>query len=197
MDIVNIADLAGFLFLGFGLLDGYRKGLVKKGASLLFAVGSLFLVYLISPYVENFLRQILPSFLNLDNISVDNDLYRLVMLSGFQDQAEEYVRILAARVISLVATYVVVRLILRTAMSSLRVLTRVPGLSFLNRLAGAAFGLLQQMLVLWILFLIVAIFSYTSWGGAAYKIINQSVWLSELYNNNLLLLVGMLLMFHI
>ena len=28
MDIVNIADLAGFLFLGFGLLDGYRKGLV-------------------------------------------------------------------------------------------------------------------------------------------------------------------------
>ena len=34
MDIVNIADLAGFLFLGFGLLDGYRKGLVKKGASL-------------------------------------------------------------------------------------------------------------------------------------------------------------------
>ena len=47
MDIVNIADLAGFLFLGFGLLDGYRKGLVKKGASLLFAVGSLFLVYLI------------------------------------------------------------------------------------------------------------------------------------------------------
>ena len=197
MDIVNIADLAGFLFLGFGLLDGYRKGLVKKGASLLFAVGSLFLVYLISPYVENFLRQILPSFLNLDNISVDNDLYRLVMLSGFQDQAEEYVRILAARVISLVATYVVVRLILRTDMSSLRVLTKVPGLSFLNRLAGAAFGLLQQMLVLWILFLIVAIFSYTSWGGAAYKIINQSVWLSELYNNNLLLLVGMLLMFHI
>ena len=193
MDIVNIADLAGFLFLGFGLLDGYRKGLVKKGASLLFTVGSLFLVYLISPYVENFLRQILPSFLNLDNISVDNDLYRLVMLSGFQDQAEEYVRILAARVISLVATYVVVRLILRTAMSSLRVLTKVPGLSFLNRLAGAAFGLL----VLWILFLIVAIFSYTSWGGAAYKIINQSVWLSELYNNNLLLLVGMLLMFHI
>lgn len=197
MDIVNIADLAGFLFLGFGLLDGYRKGLVKKGASLLFTVGSLFLVYLISPYVENFLRQILPSFLNLDNISVDNDLYRLVMLSGFQDQAEEYVRILAARVISLVATYVVVRLILRTAMSSLRVLTKVPGLGFLNRLAGAAFGLLQQMLVLWILFLIVAIFSYTSWGGAAYKIINQSVWLSELYNNNLLLLVGMLLMFHI
>ena len=193
MDIVNIADLAGFLFLGFGLLDGYRKGLVKKGASLLFTVGSLFLVYLISPYV----RQILPSFLNLDNISVDNDLYRLVMLSGFQDQAEEYVRILAARVISLVATYVVVRLILRTAMSSLRVLTKVPGLSFLNRLAGAAFGFLQQMLVLWILFLIVAIFSYTSWGGAAYKIINQSVWLSELYNNNLLLLVGMLLMFHI
>ena len=197
MDIVNIADLAGFLFLGFGLLDGYRKGLVKKGASLLFTVGSLFLVYLISPYVENFLHQILPSFLNLDNISVDNDLYRLVMLSGFQDQAEEYVRILAARVISLVATYVVVRLILRTAMSSLYVLTIVQGLSFLNRLAGAAFGLLQQMLVLWILFLIVAIFSYTSWGGAAYKIINQSVWLSELYNNNLLLLVGMLLMFHI
>ena len=39
MDIVNIADLAGFLFLGFVLLDGYRKGLVKKGASILFNLG--------------------------------------------------------------------------------------------------------------------------------------------------------------
>ena len=35
MDIVNIADLAGFLFLGFGLLDGYRKGLVKKAVQTL------------------------------------------------------------------------------------------------------------------------------------------------------------------
>lgn len=197
MDIVNIADLAGFLFLGFRPAGWLSKGAGEKGGIPSLHRRLPFSCVSDLSLCGEFFAPDPAVILNLDNISVDNDLYRLVMLSGFQDQAEEYVRILAARVISLVATYVVVRLILRTAMSSLRLLTKVPGLSFLNRLAGAAFGLLQQMLVLWILFLIVAIFSYTSWGGAAYKIINQSVWLSELYNNNLLLLVGMLLMFHI
>lgn len=194
---INIADIAGFLFLGLGLMDGYRKGLVKKGTSLLVTAGSLVLVYLISPVVESLLRQILPVFLDLDKLSANNDLYRLIVLSGFHDRAEEYVQLLAARVISLVVTYVVMRVILGTVISSLHLLAKVPGLSLLNRLAGAAFGLLQQILILWLLFLVVAVFSYTFWGGVAYNVISQSAYLSQLYDNNLLLLIGMFFMIHI
>ncbi|MDO4261300.1 MAG: CvpA family protein [Eubacteriales bacterium] len=192
MKTVNPADVLGILFLGYGLLDGYRKGLVKKGTALLVSLATLLAVYAASPYVEAFLRQILPDFLSLEQAGTDSELYRMLVLSGFREQAEEYVQILAARVIALVLTYAVVRLILRTAVLSLEILTKVPGLSLLNRLAGAAFGLTQQLVTLWILFLIVAIFSASAWGSVLYETIQSSAWMSGLYENNLLLLFGIL-----
>lgn len=194
METLNAADLLGLLFLGFGLLDGYRKGLVKKGASLAITLVTLFVVYAASPYVEVFFRGILPETLLPEQLAgTDNEIYRMLLLGGFGDMAEEYMHILVARVLAVVVTYIVVKLILRTIVLSAEILTKVPGLSLLNRLMGAAFGVFQQLLTLWLFFLVVAIFSTTSWGGALYHLIQESMFMSNLYENNLLLLVGILL----
>lgn len=194
METLNAADLLGLLFLGFGLLDGYRKGLVKKGASLAITLVTLLVVYVASPYVEVFFRGILPETLLPERLAgTDNEIYRMLLLGGLGDMAEEYMHILVARVLAIVVTYIIVKLILRTIVLSAEILTKVPGLSLLNRLMGAAFGVLQQLLTLWLLFLVVAIFSSTSWGGALYHLIRESMLMSNLYENNLLLLIGILL----
>jgi len=194
METLNIADALGILFLGFGILDGFRKGLIKKGTSLVITLVTLLVVYVASPYVETFFRGILPaSLLPEQLLNTDNEIYRMLLLGGFGDMAENYMHILAARILAVVATYIVVRLFLRTVVLSLEILTRVPGLSFLNRLMGACFGLIQQLLTIWIFFLVIAIFSTTSWGGALYHLIQSSMWMSWLYENNLLLLIGILL----
>ena len=31
MEGINAADILGIVFLGYGIIDGYRKGFVKKG----------------------------------------------------------------------------------------------------------------------------------------------------------------------
>lgn len=193
-----MADCLGGLFLLFGIWDGFRKGLVKKGTSLVITLVTLFVVYLASPYVEVFFRGILPSALGLENlVGSDSEIYKMLLLSGFEEQVEEYVQTFAARVLALVVTYIVVRLLLRTVFLSLEVLVKVPGLSLLNRLAGAGFGLIQQLLFLWLLFLLVAIFSSTSWGAFLYQAIQDGVWMKILYENNLLFLIGILLIFKI
>lgn len=193
-----MADCLGGLFLLFGIWDGFRKGLVKKGTSLVITLVTLFVVYLASPYVEAFFRGILPSALELENlVGSDSEIYKMLLLSGFEEQVEEYVQMFAARVLALVVTYIVVRLLLRTVFLSLEVLVKVPGLSLLNRLAGAGFGLIQQLLFLWLLFLLVAIFSSTSWGAFLYQAIQDGVWMKILYENNLLFLIGILLIFKI
>lgn len=193
-----MADCLGGLFLLFGIWDGFRKGLVKKGTSLVITLVTLFVVYLASPYVEAFFRGILPSALELENlVGSDSEIYKMLLLSGFEEQVEEYVQTFAARVLALVVTYIVVRLLLRTVFLSLEVLVKVPGLSLLNRLAGAGFGLIQQLLFLWLLFLLVAIFSSTSWGAFLYQAIQDGVWMKILYENNLLFLIGILLIFKI
>jgi hypothetical protein len=167
---------------------------VKKGTSLVVTLVTLFAVYMVSPYMESFFRKILPASLLPEKITGTNsELYQMLLLGGFQDAAENYVHILAARVLALVFTYIVVRILLRTLFFSLRVLTKVPGLSFLNRMAGVGFGFVQQVLLLWLLFLVIAIFSGTSWGAVLDQCIKDSVCMSILYENNLLFLVAILL----
>lgn len=198
METINMADCLGGLFLAFGIWDGFRKGFVKKGTSLVITLVTLFVVYLASPYVETFFRGILPSALALENlVGSDSEIYKMLLLSGFEEQIESYVQTFAARVLALVVTYIVVRLFLRTIFLSLEVLAKVPGLSLLNRLVGAGFGLVLQLLFLWLLFLLVAIFSSTSWGAFLYQTIQDSMWIKILYENNLLFLIGILLIFRI
>lgn len=189
-----MADLAGILFLGFGILDGYRKGLVKKGMSLAITLATLFMVYIASPYVLSFIEGILPRALSIENLAgTDSEVYKILILSGFGEEADAYVRMFVARLLAMAVTYIVVKVILRTVLLSLELLVKVPGLSLVNRLLGAGVGLAQQMLTLWVLFLVLLIFEGTGWGEAATQWIRQSVLLEYLYENNLLLLAGVLL----
>lgn len=49
--------LAVLVLLGFSVVDGYRKGFVKEVVSVLLVLISVVLVWLINPYVNQFLRE--------------------------------------------------------------------------------------------------------------------------------------------
>ncbi len=194
MEMWNPADIFGIVFLGYGILDGYRKGLLKKGISLAATVGTLVVVYMASPYVAQFIEGILPGVLSLEQITgTDSEIYQILILSGFGELAESYVYSFVSRVLAAVVTFAVVRILLMTLTMSLNVLVKVPGLSLLNRLLGAALGLAQQLLLIWIFFLVVSIFGHTGWGEVLFRMIQESMLLGYLYENNLLLLLGILL----
>jgi len=198
MGTVNMADCLGGLFLIIGIWDGFRRGFVKKGTSLVITLVTLFVVYLAAPFVERFFQGVLPSALALENlVGSDSEIYRMLLLSGFEEQAEAYVQLFAARALSLSVTYIIARIFLRTFFLSLEMLVKVPGLSFVNRLMGAGFGLVQQLLLLWLFLLLVAIFSSTPWGVYLYEAVQESAWMSVLYENNLLFFVGILLILKI
>jgi len=194
MENINIADVLGTLFLAYGVLDGYRKGFVKKGILFASSILTLVIVYIASPYVAGFFRGILPSAFSLENVlGTDSGIYTMLILSGLGNEAENYMYVLASRILAVAVTYIIVRILFRTLLFSLEILTKVPGLSFMNRMAGAAFGLLQQLLIAWLLLLVVAVLSMTPWGAALYEGIRSSIVLSFLYDHNLLLLIGVVL----
>ncbi len=194
MENINIADVLGTLFLAYGVIDGYRKGFVKKGILFASSILTLVIVYMASPYVAGFFREILPSAFSLENVlGTDSGIYTMLVLSGLGNEAENYMYVMASRILSVAVTYIIVRILFRTLLFSLEILTKVPGLSFLNRMAGAAFGLFQQLLIAWLLLLVVAVLSMTPWGAALYEWIRSSMVLSFLYDHNLLLLIGVVL----
>ena len=194
MENMNVADVLGTLFLIYGVIDGYRKGFVKKGILFASSILTLVIVYMASPYVAGFFRKILPSAFSLENVlGTDSGIYTMLVLSGLGNEAENYMYVMASRILAVAVTYIIVRILLRTLLFSLEILTKVPGLSFINRMAGAAFGLLQQLLIAWLLLLVVAVLSMTPWGASLYEWIRSSVVLSFLYDHNLLLLIGVVL----
>ena len=194
MENMNVADVLGTLFLIYGVIDGYRKGFVKKGILFASSILTLVIVYMASPYVAGFFREILPSAFSLENVlGTDSGIYTMLVLSGLGNEAENYMYVMASRILAVAVTYIIVRILLRTLLFSLEILTKVPGLSFINRMAGAAFGLLQQLLIAWLLLLVVAVLSMTPWGASLYEWIRSSMVLSFLYDHNLLLLIGVVL----
>lgn len=194
MGMFSLADIMGVLFLGYGIVDGYRKGIIKKGISLAASLGTLLVVYIASPYVAEFIAGILPGALSLEQITgTDSEIYQILVLSGFGELAESYVYAFVSRVLAVAVTFAVLRILLGTLSISLNILAKVPGLSLLNRLLGASLGFLQQLLILWLFFLVVSVFAHTGWGGTLSLAIRESVWMGYLYENNLLLLLGILL----
>lgn len=190
----NLADTLGLIFLGYGVLDGYRKGFVRKGISLAASLATLAAVYFLSPAVAQFIRELLPNVLSLENLAgPDSEIFQMLFLSGFGELAEEYIYGFASRVLAWIVTYAVAKILLRTLLLSLELMVKVPGLGLLNRLTGSAFGLLQQLLTVWMFFLVLAILGHTEWGQAVRQTVQESMWIGYLYDNNLLLLLGILL----
>ena len=126
----NLADIFGVIFLALGIWDGYKKGLVKKGMSLAITLAAFLVVYMAAPSVEAFFRSVLPEALSFENLVEDGgDIYETLFLSGLKEQAAEYVTMFAARILSLVVTYIVARLLLRLLFVPLEALVKVPGLT--------------------------------------------------------------------
>lgn len=66
----------------------------------------------------------------------------------------------------------------------LDILSRLPVIHQINTLAGAAFGMLEGMMVLWIIFVILTMLGSTEFGQEVLTLISENDFLSLLYDNN-------------
>ena len=68
----------------------------------------------------------------------------------------------------------------------LDVLSKRPVIHQLNTLAGAAFGALEGLMIVWIFFIILTMFASTEFGQNVFAMIGESEFLGYLYDHNVL-----------
>lgn len=68
----------------------------------------------------------------------------------------------------------------------LDVLSKLPVIHQLNTLAGAAFGALEGLMIVWIFFIILTMFASTEFGQNVFTMIGESELLGYLYDHNIL-----------
>ncbi|MGL5436587.1 MAG: CvpA family protein [Lachnospiraceae bacterium] len=115
----------------------------------------------------------------------NNEVYRMLGVDAFLDYISAYVANMVLTVIGSVLLFIIVFIALQLLMRWLDLIARIPIIAGLNQIAGALLGGIQGLLILWFCCLVVSVCSGTTWASAVIEQINQSVWLSFLYRNNI------------
>lgn len=116
----------------------------------------------------------------------NSEVYRLLGVDTFLDYVGNYLADMAVRAVGSVILFLIVYLLLRLVIYWLDLLARLPILSGMNQIAGAVLGGFRALLWLWAACLVVDIFSSAAWASAVLDQIQGSIWLTFLYQNNLI-----------
>lgn len=94
------------------------------------------------------------------------------------------------RIIDLLAyiiLFIVINIGLRVLGSVLDLFSKLPIIKDMNKLGGCIFGAIEGLAIVWLVFIVITIFSTTGWGSACFEMIGDSAILSILYAKNIFL----------
>lgn len=96
----------------------------------------------------------------------------------------EYMADWVLRGITFLITLLVTSFLIKLLLSILNIVEKLPLLKGVNRLLGGIVGVLQGLLIVWLLFFLVTVFCTTQIGQSALSYINASEFLTFLYQYN-------------
>lgn len=195
------------------ILNGFRRGMIRTLAAMLSLIVSVIVVYLVNPYVAEFLENHTPvyeqiemkceeTFQDIAKKQTENVQQEIIQKIGIPESfastlevgenfTESAVVPLAETTahaivngVSFVITFFALSILLRILLGLLDGLFRLPVLSFVNRLAGGIIGGAQGLLLLWMFFLIIFLIWDTQVGTQALTMIHENPVTEWLYNCN-------------
>ncbi|MCI9176077.1 MAG: CvpA family protein [Lachnospiraceae bacterium] len=171
MDLLLITVLV--VVGGFGL-HGYIRGMVRVVFSLAAVFVTIILSSFAAPYVAEFLTNQTP-------------LYEMIQENskGCEWLAEQAAGAVVER-IAWILTFILISILLGFLIHVLDIIAKLPGIDTINHAGGLAVGLLEGLVVVWILFLVITLCQGSEWGGQMMDEIQNNPLLELLYENNLL-----------
>ena len=134
--------------------------------------------------VPDFLQKLM---LNYNN----SEGYKKLGADTFGSYLVDFIANLILNIVAFLVTLLVSHVIVWGIFRILDLAAHLPVLRGLNRIGGLALGLVEGIVVVWVIFLVISMLSGTQIGVTLMKMIDESVILKPLYESNLLMrLVG-------
>lgn len=127
---------------------------------------------------------------SLKNSLIENnntEMYKALSIHNFKEYISSYLAAVIINALSFIIVFIVINIILLVLSSILGIISKLPILNGLNKTAGILVGLLQGLIVIWVLCIVLTASLGTKSGQYIYELVNQSKLLSSIYNNNILL----------
>ncbi len=135
----------------------------------------------------------------IDNLSLPNsikssllennkaEVYKELSVNSFKEYLKSYLTGIIINALAFSITFIVLLIILWVLCFALNIISKLPLLNQINKLAGLLAGLIHGLVVVWLLFILLTVFGSSEWGQKAMEMIGDDKILSMIYNNNVIL----------
>ena len=130
----------------------------------------------------------------LKNALVENntaETYRYLAVSTFSEYISDSLAVMAVNGISFLISFVLSAAVIKLLGFILNVLTKLPVINGINKIAGAAVGGIKCIIFIWIAFLVLTLLCNTTLGQQGMALIQQDAFLNFLYSQNVFVKVFM------
>lgn len=102
----------------------------------------------------------------------------------FRNLINEHITQIMIKFISFIVTFIVVFILVWILSLSLNILSKLPIISSLNNLGGMVAGIIQGIIIVYIIFAIILVFNGTKLGKESIELIEKNKILMHIYNKN-------------
>lgn len=126
-------------------------------------------------------------FKNLILENNNSEIYESLGVTNFGEYLVKYFAKLFVNVISFLLTFLLVTIVVRTVIYMLGLISDLPIIGGMNRLAGGAVGLVKALIIVWVVFVIVTLMYDSKIGAICIQAIEENEFLSFIYDHNILM----------
>ena len=187
-----LSDIIVFLFILIFVWFGYKAGFIKTLFGMCSYFVSIILGLMIYPLVSDILRnsaiydQVLKFSQRQTSINIEGNTLFSGIFEQIGTKAATSAAELLINIISFILVIIICKIIISLISKSLTFVSKVPVISSINRILGAAAGGLKGVILLYILFLLIN-FLPANVTKKAINDINESKIASKFYNENLII----------
>lgn len=111
-------------------------------------------------------------------------IYQKLGADNFVSYISKYLTKLIINIVCFLLTFIIVTILVRAIVLALDIVSNLPVLGLVNRLAGGVLGAVGALIVIWVLFLIITLLYTTNIGKELYALIEQESILMLIYEYN-------------
>lgn len=108
-------------------------------------------------------------------------------IKSFYKYISTYVACMIVNAIAFIATFVMAMVILGIISIVLSIVVSLPIVNGINKMGGMLFGGAEAILIVWLFFVVIAIFANTQFGTGIYRQVEDSDILTAIYNKNIIM----------
>lgn len=115
------------------------------------------------------------------------EIYSILGVSSFPEYAAAYLSRMVVKLLTFLFTFLLVVVIIKALSAVVEVIGELPVVGVMNRIGGGVVGIINAVIIVWIIFLVLTMFHGSGMAQVVFAQIEDNAFLSFLFDNNLLL----------